>query len=425
MDKTYLLRRSATSGAEPTAATGTTGELIANTYDGRLWLRGNSGTNTIYEITRPLVSTIAQSGAFTGQSIIWNGTNWNTEFVNIPVDAIEQSGASSGQYIRYDGGEGYWIAATIEPMDFSQAGATSGQCLAWSGSAWAPAARLTRTVNVQTFTSSGTWTKPAGAVSVAISMSGGGAGGNFGSTTASSPACIGGAAGEGIITVLAADLLAATEGVTIGAGGTGGVGAGVGNIPAAVNATFGSPTRFGTTEIKAFAFGGGGGANQFAGNYATKQTNLGFNPNFWGSGGATSAPNQSGASGSLFSAGGGAGAVALGASGFAGGVTNSFAIVEGTFARTPVRGGGGAGGATGATGVNGTAGSVHANGYGSGGGGGGAPAIGATTATGGNGGAGIRGSGGGGGGRGGSSSAGSNGGAGGNGFAIITTVCYT
>ena len=51
MDRTYLVRRSQTSGAVPTAATGTTGELIANTYDGRLWLRGNTGTDTIFEIT--------------------------------------------------------------------------------------------------------------------------------------------------------------------------------------------------------------------------------------------------------------------------------------------------------------------------------------------------------------------------------------
>ena len=425
MDKTYLVRRSATSGAAPTSATGTTGELIANTFDGRLWLRGNDGTDTIYEITRPLPSTIAQGGATTGQVLQWNGTAWAAAFQGMPIESLEGSGATEGQTIVWDDTEGMWMAKNVQPNTLGQASATTGQCLAWNGSAWQPSARLTRSVNVQTFTSSGTWTKPAGAVSVAIQMSGGGAGGNYGSTTASSPSTLGGAAGEGIVTVIAADLLGANEDVTIGAGGTGGVGAGVGGTPAAVNATFGNPTRFGTTEIKAFAFGGGGGSSQFAGNYTTKQNQPSFSPSVWGSGGATSAPNQGGASGSMFSGGGGCGAVALGAAGFAGGATNSIGLVENTFGRTPVRGGGAAGGATGATGANGTAGSINGNGFASGGGGGGAPPNGSTTAMGGNGGAGVRGSGGGGGGRGGSTSAGSNGGAGGNGFAIITTVCYT
>jgi len=115
MDKTYLVRRSQTSGAVPTAATGTTGELIANTFDGRLWLRGNTGTDTIYEITRPLPSTIAQGGASTGQVLMWNGTAWAAAFQGMPIESLEQSGATNNQYIKWDSSEGMWIAETIQP----------------------------------------------------------------------------------------------------------------------------------------------------------------------------------------------------------------------------------------------------------------------------------------------------------------------
>lgn len=420
MDKTYLVRRSQTSGAVPTAATGTTGELIANTYDGRLWLRGNTGTDTIFEITRPLPSTIAQGGAGTGNYLRWNGSAWAA--AQIDFSDIYDGGASTNDVLVFDGS--IWAPAylTVEPVQISQDGASSGQCLAWSGSAWTPAARLTQTVDTQTFSASGTWTKPAGAVSVAIKMSGGGAGGQFGTTSGGG---FGGGAGEGISVVIAADYLGATETVTIGSGGTAGVGAGVGGTPAAVNCTLGNPSSFGTTEIKAYAFGGGLGNPVTTGSYmTTKQTNLTGSGSLWGSGGQPTG-QALGSMGFHFSGGGGAGSQALGAAGSAGGATNSFTIIEGFSSRSVGRGGGGAGGATGATGGVGGNGVTHGNQFASGAGGGGSPPNGSTTAIGGNGGVGIRGSGGGGGGRGGSTSAGSNGGAGGNGFAVITTVCYT
>jgi len=422
MDKTYLVRRSATTGAVPTSATGTTGELIANTFDGRLWLRGNNGTNTIYEITRPLVSTIAQSGATTGQVILWDGGAWSPADITIAPAAITQGGASEQQVLRWNGDE--WTPSTlaIATGDIGQSGATTGQCIAWSGSAWSPAARLTRSVDVQTFTASGTWTKPTGAVSVAIRMSGGGAGGSFGTTSGGG---YGGGAGEGISVVLAADYLGATETVTIGSGGTGGVGAGAGGTPAAVNCTLGNPSSFGTTEIKAYAFGGGVGSPVTSGSYmTTKQITPAASGSLWGAGGQP-VGQPTGVMGFHFSGGGGAGSQALGAAGGDGGATNSFTIVEGFSSRAPGRGGGAAGGATGATGAVGGNGATNGNQFASGAGGGGSPPNGSTTAMGGNGGAGVRGSGGGGGGRGGTTSAGSNGGAGGNGFAVITTVCYT
>lgn len=165
MDKTYLVRRSATSGAAPTSATGSTGELIANTFDGRLWLRGNNGTDTIYEITRPLPSTIAQGGASTGQVLQWNGTAWAAAFQGMPIESLEQSGATEGQAVVWDDLEGMWMAKTVQPNTLGQASATTGQFLKWGGSAWQPSslpyASLTSSQSFitsdVTLTSASTW----------------------------------------------------------------------------------------------------------------------------------------------------------------------------------------------------------------------------------------------------------------------------
>lgn len=112
--------------------------------------------------------------------------------------------------------------------------------------------------DVQVFTSSGTWTKPGGAKIVHIQLVGGGGGGGSAGATGASQVSFGDGGGGGEYAEAwyhAGDLLS-SETVTVGAAGTGGVGA----TPAAGGT--GGTTSFGSHMT---AIGGGGGGIRAAG----------------------------------------------------------------------------------------------------------------------------------------------------------------
>lgn len=135
-----------------------------------------------------------------------------------------------------------------------------------------PASATGGVVDTQTFTGSGTWTKPSQGTLAIIRLWGAGGSGSSRSTTGSAGGGGGGAFTE-IIVPLAS--LGSTETVTIGAGGAGVSGNTQGNNGG--NSTFGSwATAYGggggTSGSSSASNGGGGGGAVSAGGQTTYQT---------------------------------------------------------------------------------------------------------------------------------------------------------
>ncbi len=323
------------------------------------------------EATSGTFSLAVTAAATLGAGFIFQVYNSGSGVVTLDPNGAETLRDEYGSQATIDLAQGYGALILCDGSNFTVLSKQRPGCI------------------VDVFTASGTWTKRTGlkAITIGIVTPGGGGGsGRKGAAAAGrSGGGGGGGGGYGVVT-LQAELLGATETVTIGAVGTGGP-AQSSNSSNGTGGTAAGATSFGSL-VSSTAAGGGGGGTTSAGTAGTAgAVHLGGAAGGAGTvnAGAAGAASNAGASG-----GGAGGGITSGnaiSNGGAGGTTAASGKTGGTAgtgtggaggagqsvtANAALGGSGGGGGASSRTGgTNGGAGGVGGT-YGGGGGGGGA-----------------------------------------------------
>ena len=304
-------------------------------------LKGVANTNTVNTFSQPQIiqSPLATTTAALRVTQLGTGNAIEVEDSTTPdatrfvVDQFGKVGIGvapdttaalnvDNNGIKFGDGTTQTTAATAGIPDAPSDGSTYGR----NNGAWAVAGGGGSGADIQTFTTAGTatWTKPAGKTMAWIRIFGGGGGGGSGARQAAGTAKSGGGGGQaGGMTELFIPLsaLGATETVTVGAGGAGGVSASTNTSVGNAGGPGGQSSIGNYKALMNAAAGGGGGTTVSGAGGVGASANYSFN-----------FVNYAAAAASVS---GGAGSASTGA---------PPSAIESRFFVLPTGGGGGAGG---------------------------------------------------------------------------------
>ncbi len=256
----YVISCSSTSSCTASAASAGTGTVTTTGSPATGNLAAFSGATSIVGtgsatlsggamvLSTSLTDPIIYGGTSTGSTLTLNGTsNGSPSSAYVNINPAGQGFVGIGTATPANGLDVYANGIHLgssTPSSTTNALYAVGSVLWWNGAQTAP------TSDVQTFTSSGTWTKPSWATSTSSSYvqcwGGGGGGGSANAGYAS-----GGGGGAYVYGTFLTSTFTSTVTVTLGAGGAGGASLGASGS-AGGNTTFGS-------YLTAYGGGGGGG----------------------------------------------------------------------------------------------------------------------------------------------------------------------
>ena len=316
------------------------------------------------------ITDLAVADGGTGASTASDArTNLGAASSGANSDITSLSGLTTALSVA-QGGTGSTTAAgartSLNAMTYV-APSTSGNVLTSNGTDWVSSTPASISVDVQTFDSTGTWTKPTGGQKMArIQVWGGGGGGSR--STSANYASGGGGGGYNEATV-PLSYLASSLTATVGSGGAGATSAGDGGIGGTSQVPLATAVN-GRSAISAtgggggsFGYGGGGGAQLTAGSIGgaagsprirttAAGENLGDNQVEYGLGGIWTGGGGGRLTGASSVFGGGGGGVTDAGSSVYGGAGGS------NIAGTQPGGGGGASSLANTNGSNGAAGRI-------------------------------------------------------------------